>query len=239
MMSGKLSGRSVLVPGGTGNVGEGVVRTLLEAGATVLVPSRSQNRLDGLYSLIDPTVSERLIGYVARYETFSEADALASMVSSEVGQVTDVVALIGGWWGGKALWDITAEDWQKVFVSPATTQMALLRSFFPKLPQNGTYTTIAGFSSYMPVPGSGPVSMQGAAQLMMRKALSAEVSSGPRINDVMLGPIINRSRPQGKKEWLDANQVGKVIEKIILAQSVKNTLVDVQDIHTFNTFINS
>lgn len=40
MMSGKLSGRTVLVPGGTGNVGEGVVRTLLEAGATVLVPGR-------------------------------------------------------------------------------------------------------------------------------------------------------------------------------------------------------
>lgn len=238
-ITGSLSGRTVLVPGGTGNVGEGVVRALLSEGAIVIVPSRSQDRLDLLQKLIGPELAEKLICYVAPYESFSEADALATKIFSEVGGVTDVVPLIGGWWGGKALWDITAEDWQKVFVSPATTQMALLRSFFPKLPASGTYTTIAGFSSYQPVPGSGPVSMQGAAQLMMRKALSAEVQSGPRINDVMLGPIINRSRPQGRKDWLDADQVGHVIVKIILTPAVRNSLVDVQEISTYNAFTNS
>jgi len=39
-----LSGRRVLVPGGTGGVGEGIVRAYLDAGADVVVPTRSEAR---------------------------------------------------------------------------------------------------------------------------------------------------------------------------------------------------
>jgi len=41
-----LSGRRVLVPGGTGAVGEGIVRRFLAAGADVLVPTRTQGRAE-------------------------------------------------------------------------------------------------------------------------------------------------------------------------------------------------
>lgn len=39
-----LTGHRVLVPGGTGAVGEGVVRAFLAAGAEVIVPTRSKER---------------------------------------------------------------------------------------------------------------------------------------------------------------------------------------------------
>ena len=39
-----LSGHRVLVPGGTGAVGEGVVRQYLAAGAEVVVPTRTPER---------------------------------------------------------------------------------------------------------------------------------------------------------------------------------------------------
>jgi NAD(P)-dependent dehydrogenase (short-subunit alcohol dehydrogenase family) len=41
-----LSGRHVLIPGGTGGVGEGAVRAYLEVGADVVVPTCSQQRAD-------------------------------------------------------------------------------------------------------------------------------------------------------------------------------------------------
>jgi len=41
-----LSGRRVLIPGGTGGVGEGAVRAYLAAGADVVVPTRGQERAD-------------------------------------------------------------------------------------------------------------------------------------------------------------------------------------------------
>ncbi|MCL2515598.1 MAG: hypothetical protein FWD85_00885 [Microbacteriaceae bacterium] len=43
-MTTNLSGRRVLVPGGTGGVGAGIVRAFLEAGADVVVPTRSDAR---------------------------------------------------------------------------------------------------------------------------------------------------------------------------------------------------
>lgn len=39
----------VLITGGTGVVGEGLVRAFLRENATVVVPSRSADRLDGLW----------------------------------------------------------------------------------------------------------------------------------------------------------------------------------------------
>jgi NAD(P)-dependent dehydrogenase (short-subunit alcohol dehydrogenase family) len=236
---GALDERTILVPGGTGNVGEGVVRSLLKAGAAVVVPSRSAERLEALRDLIGPGHANRLIGISAPYDTFEAADGLAETVRTEAGTITDVVALIGGWWAGKPLWEISAADWQRVFISPATTQAALVRAFLPGLDGGGSYTAVAGFSAQVPTAGSGPVSMQGAAQLMMRRVLSEEISSGPRINDVMLGPIVNRSRPQGRADWLTADEVGEVVARIVADRSVRDTLVDVQDRKTFNAFLQS
>lgn len=233
-----LQDRTVVVPGGTGNVGEGVVRALLSAGARVVVPSRSEERLTELRTLIGRPLDQHLVTIAAPYDSFDAAEQLAVDVTTQVGPVTDVIALIGGWWAGKNLWEIDQKDWDSVFISPATTGMALVRAFIPRLTAAGTYTLIAGFSSYTAEPGSGPVSMQGAAQLMMRRTLSKEIGHGPRINDLMLGPIINRNRPQGRKQWLNADEVGLVLVRVLSDPAVRDTLVDVQTRDSFDAFVN-
>jgi 3-oxoacyl-[acyl-carrier protein] reductase len=204
-----LDGKVVVAPGGTGNVGEGIVRAFLRAGATVVVPSRSQSRLDELNKLIGPEPGGNLQTVAAGYSTFAEADHLAEKIVTDHGRVDHVVASVGGWWMGKALWQIGQDDWQKVFVDVATSHMALARSFVPRLAEGGSYTTVAGFSGRKPYPAAGIVSMQGAAQLMMREALSAELRGQRRVNDLILGPVINRSRPGGDANWLTSDQVGQ------------------------------
>ena len=42
---GKLDGKTALIAGGTGSVGAGIVQAFLNEGATVIVPSRSSDRL--------------------------------------------------------------------------------------------------------------------------------------------------------------------------------------------------
>ena len=44
----KLDKAKVVVAGGTGGVGEGIVRAFLKQGAHVVVPSRSESKLEGL-----------------------------------------------------------------------------------------------------------------------------------------------------------------------------------------------
>ncbi len=238
-MSTALEGRTVVVPGGTGNVGEGVVRSLLTAGARVVVPSRTQARLDNLTALIGPALSARLLAIRARYGTFAEAETFANAVIQQVGEVNDVVSLIGGWWQGKRLWDVSEEDWQTVFIAPATTHLALVKAFVPRLADGSTYTIIAGFSSLHAYPMAGLVSMQGAAQLMMVDVLRAELDGHLRLNDIMLGPVINRSRPRGHKSWLTADQVGDVVVRVLEDPGVAATRIDVQDIDRMKGFLNA
>ncbi|ELP63125.1 SDR family oxidoreductase [Streptomyces turgidiscabies] len=178
-----LEGEVVVVPGGTGNVGEGIVRAFLRAGATVVVPS---GRLDQLVELVGPEPAGKLRTLAAGSATFGEADQLATKVLAEFGHVDHVVVSVGGWWAGKELWQTSADDWQKIFVDVATSHMALARSFVPRLSEDGSYTTIAGFSAKKAFPSAGIVSMQGAAQLMMREVLTAELGGRRRVNDRLL-----------------------------------------------------
>ncbi|WP_062521955.1 SDR family NAD(P)-dependent oxidoreductase [Demequina silvatica] len=203
-----LDGKIIVVPGGTGNVGEGIVRAFLSAGATVVVPSRHQARLDQLTALMAPQLRDRLVGIAGEYGTLAEANALGDRIVARHGAIDHVVAAVGGWWAGKALWQITANDWDKVFSATALTHTALAHALVPRLATDGSYTIITGFSAHTPYPGAGIVSMQGAALLMMRKVLTAELDRARRVNALVLGPIINRSRPQGRHDWLTADQVG-------------------------------
>jgi NAD(P)-dependent dehydrogenase (short-subunit alcohol dehydrogenase family) len=58
----QLSGYTVLVAGGTGNVGTHLTRELLLAGARVVVPSRSAGKLARLSGALDAPLGERLVG---------------------------------------------------------------------------------------------------------------------------------------------------------------------------------
>jgi NAD(P)-dependent dehydrogenase (short-subunit alcohol dehydrogenase family) len=229
-----LNGKVVVVPGGTGNVGEGIVRAFLTAGATVVVPSRSQARLDALGKLIGPELTGNLKTIEAGYGTFDDTDALATKLVEELGHIDHVVSSVGGWWMGKALWQISEDDWQKVFVDVTTSHMALARAFIPRLEEGGSYTAIAGFSAQKPYPAAGIVSMQGAAQLMMREAFSAELKGQRRINDLVLGPIINRSRPGGDPNWLTADQVGEAAVAVARTPSIADEHVVLDTVEDLN-----
>src|SRR5579859_6836075 len=73
---GRLDGKISLILGGAGFVGEGIVRSFLEEGAFVIVPSRSQERLQGLRGVLGPLANERLVTVPAGTGTQQGAEAL-------------------------------------------------------------------------------------------------------------------------------------------------------------------
>src|SRR5271163_1933498 len=161
-----LSGRRVLIPGGTGAVGEGVVRRYLAAGADVVVPTRTQERAEEFRAVLGDNATDRLHLLINDYTTFAGAEQLAEEMERRLGGVDDVVAPIGGWWAGKRVWEIDEADWQSAFIDLATAHVAVVRAFLPRLKALGAYTLIVGVSASAPVPGSGLVSMEQAALMM-------------------------------------------------------------------------
>jgi len=205
-----LSGRHVLIPGGTGGVGEGAVRAYLAAGADVVVPTRSQERAGEFRRLLGDAAVGRLHLVVHDYTTFAGAEELAATMEERLGSVDDVVAPIGGWWAGKRLWEIDESDWQNAFIRLATTHTAVLRAALPRMTAEGAYSLIVGASAFTPVPASGLVSMEQAALLMMQQVLAAELADDKRVFALVLGPVRTRAGGDGAPDWITADQVGSI-----------------------------
>jgi NAD(P)-dependent dehydrogenase (short-subunit alcohol dehydrogenase family) len=205
-----LSGRRVLVPGGTGAVGEGVVRGYLAAGADVVVPTRTQDRAEAFRLVLGDAATDRLHLVVHDYTTFAGAEQLADEMERRLGGIDDVVAPIGGFWAGKRVWEIDEADWQSAFVGLATAHVAVLRACLPRLNARGAYSLIVGASAFTPVPGSGLVSMEQAALLMMQQVLTAELGGKQRVFALVLGPVRTRLVESADPDWVTADQVGAV-----------------------------
>jgi NAD(P)-dependent dehydrogenase (short-subunit alcohol dehydrogenase family) len=202
----QLTGHRVLVPGGTGAVGEGVVRAFLEAGAEVIVPTRSEERSAEFRAVLGQAANEHLHLVVHDYTSFVGAQDLVEQVVHFRGGLDSVVAPIGGWWQGRTLAEITEQDWQSAFTGLATTHIAVLRAALPHLSDAGAYTVVVGDSATWPVPGSGLVSMEQAALLMMQRVAAAESGASRRVFSLVLGPVTTRLAAGS----VDAKDVGTV-----------------------------
>jgi 3-oxoacyl-[acyl-carrier protein] reductase len=205
----ELTDRCVVIAGGTGSVGEGIVRAWLSSGARVVVPTRSPARLEEFRQVLGAEGdTNRLMLLVADYTTVDGAAGLAERIEREHGPVTDTVASVGSWWSGPLLWETPPTAWDEYFTGYATTHLALARAFLPRLGLEGAYHVIVGGSAIFPVPGSGIVSMQQAALLMMGKVLQAETGNRRRVFTHLLGPVNSRNRPQGHASFISAEDVG-------------------------------
>lgn len=228
-----LTDRRVLVPGGTGAVGEGIVRAYLAAGAVVVVPTRTPERAEQFRGVLGDAATDRLHLVVHDYTTFAGAADLAAQMVASLGGVDDVVAPIGGWWAGGALAAINETDWQDAFVGLATAHAAVMRACLPLLGGRGAYTVVVGDSASTPVPDSGLVSMEQAAVLMMTRVLAAEAAGRQRVFALVLGPVRTRlaaGAPNGgSADQVSADQVGAVAVAASAATTVTGRQIVVHD----------
>lgn len=205
-----LSGRRVLIPGGTGGVGEGAVRAYLAAGAQVVLPTRSTERATQFRELLGEVATERLHLFEHDYTNFAGAQTLVATMVDRLGGVDDVVAPIGGWWHGRRLWEIDETDWQTAFVGLATAHMAVLRAALPRMTQRGAYSIVVGESAHTPIPGSGLVSMEQTALQMMHQVLAAELQGTKRVFLLELGPVATRFVEASDPTQITSAQIGTV-----------------------------
>jgi NAD(P)-dependent dehydrogenase (short-subunit alcohol dehydrogenase family) len=213
----------VLVAGGAGGVGEGIVRHLLRAGHFVVVPSRSQAKLDLIRERLaldvplgDGTI-ERLTTLVARVGEPDGAEALCAQLE-RAGGVDVAIASIGGWWEGPLL-EMAAAQWDAVMDEMLRAHFIFARTFVPMLQRRGSgrYIGIGGGAAYFPIPFAAPVSIAGAAQLMLTRALRAEVTD-PAIDILELvidGPVRTRNSEGATPGWIELDEIGPIVVELV------------------------
>ena len=86
----------------------------------------------------------------------------------------------------------------------------MARAVLPRLSPRGAYSVIVGASAFTPVPGSGLVSMEQAAVLMMQQVMAAEFGADRRVFALVLGPVNTRVAESADPGWVPPEQVGAV-----------------------------
>ena len=210
-----LADQVVLVAGGAGTVGQGIVRALLAAGATVAVPSRDEARLAALRAPLDPAASDRLVTLVAHVGSADGAELLRDQLVARFGRVNHAVASLGGRWVGPPLTDLTVAGWRQVLDESLTAHFVVARTFLPLAAahRGGSYTFVVGPAGETPVPGSTALSVATAGLMMLKRAFAQELRhTGVRVNEVMVYPPSTGEGSAGlSAELLTPDEVGAFV----------------------------
>lgn len=215
----RLDGKVCLIAGGTGWVGEAIVKVFLAAGATVVVPSRSRDKLAALRQYLGELNAEteaRLCLVPGNLGEPAEAAAIREQVLGRYGAVHAVVASLGGSFEERRpLLEIPIETIRRYQESNLNAHIVVAQTFLPLLGRQpgASYTFLGGLSALVTVPRYSPVGIASAAQLMMVKVLQEELKGGAvRINQAMFGYIHTRARAaQARPEWITAEEVGEFV----------------------------
>ncbi|MGL5839125.1 MAG: SDR family oxidoreductase [Sphingorhabdus sp.] len=198
-----LTGKRIVIGGGTGDVGVEIVDRLCAARAEVIAVVRSAARAEALPR------HDRL----TLVEGFPEDDAGVSALREKLavlGPVHGAVASLGPWFHGAALADLSKADWDHIVSASLTSHYLFARSLMPALSASaGQYVMINGAAAQSPVPHSGVVSILARAQTMLAEVLAAE-NPPVGVHTIMLRSIIaTRARPTPHPAWITAREVGE------------------------------
>ena len=194
-----LSGKAIVVAGGTGTVGRYLVRATLEAGATVIVPSRNRGKVDALASDMSDDQRARLSCIIG--DITDPADG--ARILREAGRTDGVIASIGRWVAAEDVLDAPVADFQRAIANYPVAHFAAAKVLLPAVEATGgAYVAINGSLAYeLDGPGTGLVGIAGATQAMLYRTLMHErAHRGARINEIVIYSAFGRGND-------DANEV--------------------------------
>ena len=217
-MSKELEGQSVVVAGGAGEIGEGVVAALLARGATVLVPSRSADKLDALRAAVAPGGPGRLLPVEADINTDAGRTALRAAATA-AGPLRAAVAILGGFWQGPRVEEVPPQEFRDKLEGGLFPHLHFVQTVLPLLRGPGTsLVQINGLAAVLAIPALSVLHVSTAAQLALTRALIAEATpDSPRISGLLINEWVKtRSRQELPADALSAREVGEAVTGLIL-----------------------
>lgn len=209
--------KTVLVAGGTGGIGEGIVRVFWESGWEVFVPIRSPGQGENLKAALGN--SERLHLLAADLAVPADVTALRNQVTGGGSEVDLVVVSVGSSYYGYSLHKIPRTDWERLVTENLTTHFNLQKEFLDQMhvQNRGTYVTLTGPEADFAHPETGLMSILAAAQKMMARVEALDAAgTGVRIYSVTsANPVATRARGgQSGADWISAQELGWYVQAL-------------------------
>ncbi len=197
-----MSGRVVVVAGGTGVVGSAIAEELLRRGARVIVPTR---RADAHV----PEGARRVV--LADWE---EPVALHAAFAERGWTPHAAVAAVGGWSKGVDLVDLPVARWRQMIESHLTAHFLVARALLPVLVgEDPVHVMLNGAAAEQPMPGSGAVNVTGAGQAMLLDVLRAEaIGARVRLHEVrVMHAVVGDERNEDPGSTAEPDAVARAV----------------------------
>ena len=189
-----LSGRVIIVTGGTRGIGLGIVRVLARAGAKLMITGRKPARLEA--------VSEELTSQSVAHATMAAdvgesrtAAAVAAATLEAFGQIDGLVANAQSFRPVTPLADVTEADFDLVLETDPKGTLFLMQAVLPSMREQGR-GRIVTFGSSMGntgAPGYGPYSAaKEAVRSLTRTAAREWGQDGITVNCVCPASVAHR-----------------------------------------------
>ena len=175
----RLEGFNAVVAGGSGNVGRYLVGALLDAGASVIVPSRSEDKLEEIKRVQGNAGNGRLFPLLGNIADESEGPRLVERIRKQVGPFHGAVASLGGFVSTPSVLGSSRAQLQTAVDGYLMAHFGVARALIPALEETrGSYTFINGPLAFdLWAPQSALVSIATAGQAMLARAVMKETAS--------------------------------------------------------------
>jgi NAD(P)-dependent dehydrogenase (short-subunit alcohol dehydrogenase family) len=224
---GVLQGKVTVVAGGTGNVGRYLVSSLLGAGATVIVPSRSAEKLEAFMEghrkhAGRPHADDRLRPLVGNIADEVEGPQLVDRILEEEGRLDGAVASLGRFVPTRSILSAEPAELSAAVDGYLMAHFGAARAILPALRDSGgSYTFIQGPLAFdIWSSEASLVSVATSAQAMLARAIMAEEAEqqtagrpSVRVNELVMYAAVGWG--DEKRGPLEPEHIGAFVARLM------------------------
>ena len=144
----KMTGKIILVAGGTSPVGLGIVRYFLEQDATLIVPAKSLHEINKLKDSVADIKSGTLITQLTELPDYDSGFDIAETIVERFGKIDIGIAIFNGMPCNRELTELHISDWQNMMDNEVTPFFVCARLILRTMKENseGLYISVCDSS---------------------------------------------------------------------------------------------
>lgn len=213
-----FEGKVILVAGGTGGLGRAVSLAFLADRARVHVTYRKEEELAELTSAAGAAAS-RLEGHVTDVTDAAAVTALVAEIVAGQGALDVLVNCVGGFAGGKKLWEEDAKTLDRMLDSNLRSGYTLARAAIPAMLKKGSgaFVNVASRAALEHAAGTAAYAASKAAAVAFLDALAADLKgTGVRANSILPSVIDTEANRKAMPRadfstWPKPEEIARVI----------------------------
>ncbi|HIE39088.1 MAG TPA: SDR family oxidoreductase [Anaerolineae bacterium] len=189
---GGLAGRVVVITGSTGGLGSAVTRAFAQTEARMALVGRSAERLEGPVREAG-LPKERALPLVADVTQEAEVERLVGAVLDHWGRLDVLLNTVGGWSGGKPVWETPVKAWERMIALNLRSAFLLSRAVLPHMLEAnwGRIVHVASKTAVAPRAKQAAYAVAKMGLITLTEVIGAEVKGTGVTANVILPSIID------------------------------------------------